>query len=331
MDALEIRTSQQGDRVELEVKSPRSESFSGIGFHVSASAKLIVSVPARADVQARSGDGSISVERVNGRPVPNLQALREAFASVTTGYHVIEFLSGQVASRIVIDAAESDAASERLRRAYGVERLDSEEKVTALPAARQDAYVLEDQVGHLLRRAHQRATAIFMGNLGERFDLTPTQYAALVKLRDEGEASQNRLGRLIAIDPATIQGVIRRLEERRLIERAADEGDKRRTKLRVTPAGEALVDAATAYGAEVNLYGLQGLAREPMLIPEVDFAGLARSVGAEGVVVRSVDDLSALSEWAARPASERPFLLLDCRISGTVIAPYQQEIIRVNS
>jgi hypothetical protein len=74
------------------------------------------------------------VERVNGRPVPNLQALREAFASVTTGYHVIEFLSGQAASRIVIDAAESDAASERLRRAYGVERLDSEEKVTALPA-----------------------------------------------------------------------------------------------------------------------------------------------------------------------------------------------------
>jgi MarR family transcriptional regulator, lower aerobic nicotinate degradation pathway regulator len=132
--------------------------------------------------------------------------------------------------------------------------------VTALPAARPDAYVLEDQVGHLLRRAHQRATAIFMARLGERFDLTPTQYAALVKLRDEGEASQNRLGRLIAIDPATIQGVIRRLEERRLIERAADEGDRRRTKLRVTPDGEALVDAAIAYGAEVTRETLAPLA-----------------------------------------------------------------------
>ena len=31
------------------------------------------------------------------------------------------------------------------------------------------------------------------------------------------------------------------------------------------------------------------------------------------------------------PASDRPFLLLDLRISGAVIAPYQQEIIRVNS
>jgi DNA-binding MarR family transcriptional regulator len=132
--------------------------------------------------------------------------------------------------------------------------------VTALPAVRPEAYVLEDQVGHLLRRAHQRATAIFMASLGERFDLTPTQYAALVKLRDEGEASQNRLGRLIAIDPATIQGVIRRLEERRLIERAADEGDRRRTKLRVTASGAALVEAAIAYGAEVTRETLAPLA-----------------------------------------------------------------------
>lgn len=95
--------------------------------------------------------------------------------------------------------------------------------------------------------------------------------------------------------------------------------------------GLAVVWNDAAYGAEVHLYGLQGLAREPMLIPEVDFAGLARSVAAEGVVVRTLDDLEALSQWAARPASERPFLLLDCRISGTVVAPYQQEIIRVNS
>ncbi|KZE89138.1 thiamine pyrophosphate-binding protein [Microbacterium sp. TNHR37B] len=95
--------------------------------------------------------------------------------------------------------------------------------------------------------------------------------------------------------------------------------------------GLAVVWNDAAYGAEVNLYGLQGLAREPMLIPEVDFAGLARSVGAEGVVVRALDDLRALDDWAARPASDRPFLLLDCRISGEVIAPYQQEIIRVNT
>lgn len=95
--------------------------------------------------------------------------------------------------------------------------------------------------------------------------------------------------------------------------------------------GLAVVWNDAAYGAEINLYGLQGLAREPMLIPEVDFAGLARAVGAHGVVVRTLDDLDALAEWVRTPVSDRPFLLLDCRISGDVIAPYQQEIIRVNS
>ncbi|MFH8251967.1 thiamine pyrophosphate-binding protein [Microbacterium sp. B2969] len=95
--------------------------------------------------------------------------------------------------------------------------------------------------------------------------------------------------------------------------------------------GLAVVWNDGAYGAEVNLYGLKGVAEGPMLIPEVDFAGLARSVGAEGVVVRTLADLDHLAEWAGRDAASRPFLLLDCRISTSVIAPYQQEIIRVNS
>jgi thiamine pyrophosphate-dependent acetolactate synthase large subunit-like protein len=95
--------------------------------------------------------------------------------------------------------------------------------------------------------------------------------------------------------------------------------------------GLAVVWNDGAYGAEVNLYGLKGVSTAPMMIPEVDFAGLARAVGAEGVVVRTMDDLERLASWAAQDAASRPFLLLDLRISGAVVAPYQQEIIRVNS
>jgi len=95
--------------------------------------------------------------------------------------------------------------------------------------------------------------------------------------------------------------------------------------------GLAVVWNDAAYGAEVNLYGLKGLAQGPMRIPEVDFAGLGRAAGAEGVVVRTPEDLDALAAWTARPAGERPFLVLDLRISGTVVAPYQEEIVRVNS
>ena len=68
-----------------------------------------------------------------------------------------------------------------------------------------------------------------------------------------------------------------------------------------------------------------------MLIDEIDFAALASAAGGHGVAVRSLADLDVVSEWKATPVDDRKFLLLDLRISGTVIAPYQEEVIRVNS
>ena len=95
--------------------------------------------------------------------------------------------------------------------------------------------------------------------------------------------------------------------------------------------GIAVVWNDAAYGAEVHLYGLQGYAEPPMRIPEVDFAALGAAVGAEGLVVRELADLDRLATWTAEPVDARRFLLLDCRISGSVIAPYQHEIIAVNT
>ena len=121
-----------------------------------------------------------------------------------------------------------------------------------------DAYRLEEQIGFLLRKAHQRASAIFQTTIGDP-TVTPTQYSALVKLRDEGELSHNHLGRLISVDPATIQGVVRRLGGRRLIARKPDSKDRRRTRLALTPAGRALVEALRANGPEVSRRTLEPL------------------------------------------------------------------------
>ncbi len=95
--------------------------------------------------------------------------------------------------------------------------------------------------------------------------------------------------------------------------------------------GCAVIWNDAAYGAEINLYGLKGLAEGPMRIPEVDFAALAEAIGGEGLVVRSLADLERVGEWAAEDAASRRFLLVDLRVCGTIIAPYQQEIIRINS
>ncbi len=115
----------------------------------------------------------------------------------------------------------------------------------------ENGYVLEEQVGHLLRRAHQRATSIFLGEFGNGH-LTPTQWAALVKLGDHGALSQNHLGRMTAMDPATIQGVIRRLVERALIARRADRADRRRSVLTLTPSGCDLVAAHRTAAARIS-------------------------------------------------------------------------------
>lgn len=111
--------------------------------------------------------------------------------------------------------------------------------VEAEPPDRRD-YRLQDQIGFVLRKAHQRHVAIFASHIAE---LTPPQFAALAKLQDVGETSQNHLGQLIAMDAATVKGVIDRLKGRGLVTLSRNEGDKRRLMVSLTAAGRAAVAA----------------------------------------------------------------------------------------
>ena len=61
VDGVEVIATHKGDVIELEVKRPRSESFSGIGMHRTAYARLSVWVPKSTNVRARSGDGAITM------------------------------------------------------------------------------------------------------------------------------------------------------------------------------------------------------------------------------------------------------------------------------
>ena len=96
-----------------------------------------------------------------------------------------------------------------------VARRQPETKPASSPAAR--PYRIEEQVGYLLRRAHQRASSIFQVSIGDP-NITPTQYSSMVKLHEYTELSQNHLGRLVGMDKATMQGVVRRLKERHLVD-----------------------------------------------------------------------------------------------------------------
>jgi thiamine pyrophosphate-dependent acetolactate synthase large subunit-like protein len=78
-----------------------------------------------------------------------------------------------------------------------------------------------------------------------------------------------------------------------------------------------------AYGAEIHQYGSQGLTQKPMLIPEVDFSGIARAIGAESAIIRSLADLSALTDWI--DAGAKGTFVADCRITSSVRAPWLSE------
>ncbi len=102
-----------------------------------------------------------------------------------------------------------------------------------------DDYRLQEQIGFVLRKAHQRHVSIFAARIG---DLTPPQFAALAKLHDVGETSQNQLGNLVAMDAATIKGVIERLKARGLVDLAKHDADKRRLMVALTPEGRKTVE-----------------------------------------------------------------------------------------
>jgi len=66
LDQIEVRTAQDGNSITVEAHRPRRHPVLVFGIDT-PTARLIVWVPKHADVHARSGDGSITIERVNGK------------------------------------------------------------------------------------------------------------------------------------------------------------------------------------------------------------------------------------------------------------------------
>ncbi|MEM6665282.1 MAG: MarR family transcriptional regulator [Pseudomonadota bacterium] len=134
----------------------------------------------------------------------------------------------------------------------------SEEKAVPLRVESDADYVLEEQIGFRLRKAHQRASEIFAGVMAGH-DVTPTQFAALHKIAELEPVSQNALGRATAMDPATISGVIRRLKARGFVSPARNPGDARQVRLSLTADGRVALRRMTGDAAEVSRRTLQGL------------------------------------------------------------------------
>lgn len=121
-------------------------------------------------------------------------------------------------------------------------------------------YVLDDQVGFLMRVAMQRHTTIFMSQIIE--GLTQPQFAAMAKLLEVGACSQNHLGRLIYLDAATIKGVVDRLRLRRFVTTQSDPRDRRRRAIALTETGRRVAETAVSIAAKITADTLAPLTPE---------------------------------------------------------------------
>lgn len=121
-------------------------------------------------------------------------------------------------------------------------------------------YVLENQIGHILRKVSQRHSSIFSDQMPS--ELTPTRFAAMVKLFERGPLSQNELGRLTAMDVATIKGVVDRLRERKLVTSHKDPQDARRQLISLTAKGEQAIEAAIPHALQITKATLEPLTKD---------------------------------------------------------------------
>ena len=95
--------------------------------------------------------------------------------------------------------------------------------------------------------------------------------------------------------------------------------------VRTVESGIIVIYNDSAYGAEIHQYGSQGLHEGVMEIEQADFARLATGFGAQGLVVETMEDLEGVRAWVG--AGAHGTLVVDLRISRTVVAPYIQEIV----
>lgn len=117
----------------------------------------------------------------------------------------------------------------------------------------------EDGTAYLLARVGAEMRRRWVDAIAE-LDVTPTQFNVVICLDGAGPVGQRELAELVGIDPRNCGPVVDALEERGLLTRETDEGDRRRRVLSLSKQGKKLagdLEAANA-GVEDELRKLLG-------------------------------------------------------------------------
>lgn len=124
-------------------------------------------------------------------------------------------------------------------------------------------HTLSKLPGHLIRRLNQHSTAVFQSYLkAAGHDITSVQFSALETLAQNPGLDQATLAAQIAYDRATIGGVVKRLEQKELIQRQHSTTDRRAFQLLLTDEGRAVLDKMRPIVASLQSDILEGLSAQ---------------------------------------------------------------------
>ena len=96
--------------------------------------------------------------------------------------------------------------------------------------------ILENQLSFVLYACSKETIKRYKAYL-EQFDLTYTQYLAMLVLWNGDNIPVNELGKRLYLDSGTITPLTKKLEAKELVERIRDTNDERNVLVRVTPKG----------------------------------------------------------------------------------------------
>lgn len=137
------------------------------------------------------------------------------------------------------DAAAAESAAPRSTARHGFSNSqDSAKNDTALEPFSQGLWA---RPGFLVRRLNQIHYAMFFEECKEE-NVTPVQYGILTVLSANPWLDQTAIGYEVGLDRTTSADVIKRLEEKGLLERRINPLDRRSRQAAITPEGQRVME-----------------------------------------------------------------------------------------
>jgi MarR family transcriptional regulator, organic hydroperoxide resistance regulator len=103
-------------------------------------------------------------------------------------------------------------------------------------------FSLNESLGFWLYRSHMLVSAALRKTFKDAgYDLTPEQWAVLLRLREKEGLNQSQLGEKSAKDRHNITRILKQLDKRGYIEKRHIENDKRPFHIYLSPAGRSLL------------------------------------------------------------------------------------------